>query len=162
MALTALAISVYGLVDAKMTTSTMTTTPTTTMTTTTTTITVSLPQQCSYYTFINDPTRLATAPSGLGNDNTFFSGSYVWYRFYGNGGSQIITSAPNVSRCGGSYSGWYAGSMPTYGNTLSGTVCYVNSNICSYSNMILVTNCNSYYVYGLISAPASYARYCTI
>ncbi len=134
---------------------------TTTTTTTNITTVASLPPQCTYYSSINDPTRLATAAGGTASDLSLFSGTYVWYRFYGAGGTQIITSAPNYNQCGTYYSGWYAGTMPTYGNTFNGTVCYVFTSICSYSNMILVTNCGSYYVYGLIDPPVSYARYCT-
>jgi len=132
--------------------------------TTTTTITTAaiLPTQCSLYTSINDATRLATAGGGSATDQSLFSSTYTWYRFIGGSGTQIVTSAPNYNQCGTYYSGWYAGTMPTYGNTLSGTVCYVFTNICSYSNMILVTNCGSYYVYGLIYlTTASPARYCT-
>jgi hypothetical protein len=92
-----------------------------------------------------------------------FGGTYVWYRFYGSGGTQIVTSAPAYNRCGGTYSGWFSSTMPTSGNTMIGTVCYVSgTNICVYQNTILVTNCGSYYVYGLINSPALYARYCTV
>jgi hypothetical protein len=131
-------------------------------TTTTTTTAANLPSQCSAYTFINDVTRLATAPGGSANDQTYFSGTYTWYRFYGSGGTQIVTSAPVYSSCGGYYPGWYTGAMPTYGNTVTGTVCYVNANICFTWNMILVTNCGSYYVYGLIDPGVNYGRYCTV
>jgi hypothetical protein len=122
-----------------------------------------LPSQCSAYTPINDPTRLATAGYGNASDSSYFSPVFVWYCFMGAGGTQIITSAPSVDQCGTNYTGWYASTMPTYGNTLIGTVCYVDiTNICNWSNMILVTNCGSYYVYGLIAPPIAYARYCTI
>jgi hypothetical protein len=131
-------------------------------TTTTTTTAANLPSQCSTYTPINDATRLATAAGGLGTDYYLFPVTYSWYSFYGSGGTQIVTSAPNANQCGTEYSGWYTGAMPTYGNTVTGTVCYVYTTICSISNMILVTNCGSYYVYGLISVPTYYARYCTV
>ena len=132
--------------------------------TTTTTTTAVLPIQCSSYSFVNDPTRLATAAGGSASDISMFSSTYVWYRFYGSGGTQIVTTTPAINRCGTVYPGWYASAMPNYGDTVIGTVCYAisSTSICRYSNLVLVTNCGSYYVYGLIDPPAVSTRYCTV
>lgn len=130
-------------------------------TTTTTTTMIANLSQCDIYLTIDDGTRLATAPGNTFNDVSSFSGVYTWCRFNGASGTRIVTSPPASNRCGGSYSGWYAGNMPTYGHTVNGTVCYVSSNACNYINTILVTNCGPYYVYGLVDPPINYGRYCT-
>ena len=133
-------------------------------TTTTTTTSVVLPTQCIAYSFINDPTRLATAVGGSTSDSLIFTSTHAWYRFYGSGGTEIVTTIPSFNRCGGLYTGWYTGTMPNYGATVSGLVCYVTSstNVCLYTSQILVTNCGGYYVYGLVDPPLSSARYCTV
>jgi hypothetical protein len=130
--------------------------------TTTTTTTPSLPSQCSSYTPMTDASRLATASGGYASDLGVFSSTYVWYRFYGAGGTEITTFPPNYFQCGGYFSGWYSGTMPTYGGNSTGTVCYVYTTVCYYSNTILVTNCGSFYIYGLVNPPVTYARYCTL
>ena len=136
----------------------------TTIASTTTTI-ATLPSQCGSATILNDATRLITAAGSTGNDYSSFSTAYVWYRFFANGISvSMATSPPAYQRCNAYYSGWYAGTIPSYGQTIVGTACYVTctTNICGNSNNIMVTNCGSYFVYGLIRPPSnSYYRYCT-
>jgi hypothetical protein len=52
--------------------------------------------------------------------------------------------------------------LPTSGARVNRTVCYQwTSNTCNWSNNILVTNCGSFYVFGLIVPPVCNARYCT-
>jgi hypothetical protein len=131
-------------------------------TTTTTTTVANLPAQCYSYSSISDATRLVTAAGGMGSDYGAFPGTYTsWYRIDGASGTQITTTIPNYSQCDALYPGWYASSMPAYGNTVIGTVCYVYTTICYYSNTILVTNCGAYYVYALTNTPTYYTRYCT-
>lgn len=158
----AVGLSIYAVVAS--TTILAMTTKTTTTTTTTTTTSAVLPTQCSAYSFLNDPTRLATAGAGSVSDNAIFTGAYVWYRFFGSGGTEIVTTIPSINRCTTVYTGWYAGTMPSSGTTITGSVCYVgsSSNPCLYTNQILVTNCGGYYVYGLIDPPVNSARYCTV
>ncbi len=75
----------------------------------------------------------------------------------------LVNSSPTTYRCNTHAPGWYGGSYPGIGLTVSGTVCYNwNSNTCNWSNLIQVTNCNGYYVYGLISPPVCSLRYCTM
>lgn len=132
------------------------------MTTTTATSTVSLPSICSSYTIINDTTRLVTAGSGSACDQTVFSSNIILVRFSGAGGTQIPTTAPSISHCSTDAPGWYNGLMPASGVTVNGTVCYNwSSNTCNWLNTITVTNCGSYYVYGLVSPPVCTLRYCT-
>lgn len=130
-------------------------------TTTTTTTTTNLPSQCLTYSPINDPTRLATATGNVFSDAAAFTAGYTWHRFIGAGGDDIVTTAPPGYRCGGYYSGWFVGVPPTYGTTVSGTVCYSYSTVCQLSNTILMTNWGTYNVYALTNTPTTYARYCT-
>ena len=107
-------------------------------------------------------TRLSTNTGGLGSDTASFTVAGVWYRFVGSSGTDLAQSATSFYRCGGYYTGWYSGSMPTYGNTVSGAVCFVVSNTCTYISIISITNCGLYNVYDLAPSPITYGRYCTI
>jgi hypothetical protein len=112
---------------------------------------------------INDTTRLTTATGGSACDQSLFSSNITLVRFSGSGGTQIPTTAPNSNQCGTAATGWYNGSIPASGVTVNGTVCYNwSSNTCNWSNMITVTNCSSYYVYGLIKPIGCSFRYCTV
>ena len=127
-----------------------------------TTTSVNLPAECYTYTPTNDLTRLSTYTGGLGDDAVSFTIAGVEYRFVGSSGTNLAQSATSLYGCGGYYTGWYSGTMPTYGNTVSGTVCFVMSSNCTYISMISLTNCGSYNVYDLAPAPITYGRYCTI
>jgi hypothetical protein len=117
---------------------------------------------CYSYTIINDATRLVTAAGGSACDQSLFSSSITLVRFTGAGGTKIVTTTPSIKQCGTQATGWYNGTMPAWGMTVNGTVCYSwSSNTCNWSNMITVTNCSSYYVYGLISPAHCTLRYCT-
>lgn len=134
---------------------------TTVTTTTTATMTSSTPQ-CSSYTIINDSTRLATAAGGTSCDSPLFNSTTTWIRFSGSGGTQLVTSAPSISACDAQAPGWYSGSLPISGNTVTGEACYAwSSNDCYWSNTIQVTDCGSFYVWGLVSPPECSLRYCT-
>ncbi|CAF4479012.1 unnamed protein product [Rotaria socialis] len=88
-----------------------------------------LPNACSAYTTIDDPTRSISAPGyALGCDNTapFSNQSIgVWIRFIGTGGSTLPLSSPGMNLCGSTGTGWYAGSMPSStGQITNGTACF--------------------------------------
>jgi len=119
--------------------------------------------QCYNYTTIDDPTRNINEGRGSNADQDYFSSGPQWIRFVGAGGTEIPTSAAAMYHCTTNAAGWYSGTMPSVlDTTVNGTVCYTwNSNSCSYSNQIQVTNCGSYYVYHLTAPPACYLRYCT-
>ena len=137
----------------------MTTTSTTTTTTTTTT-SITLPAQCFSYTTNSDPTRLATYTSGSQMDN-WLGTTTTWVRFTGLAGTEIVTWSPGGYNCDTIYTGWYVSTMPSLGSTVSGIVCYSYiTGICPLFNTIYVTNCGSFYVYGLVNPP-TVARYCT-
>lgn len=135
-----------------------------TITTTSTTTTGSFPHQCSVYTVYNDATRHVSPAGGSTCDQTIFSTTFsTWVRFIGIGGTEIPRSATNASRCGTSYTGWYMGTMPTTSMTVVGMVCYASTTSdCFIFNSIVVTNCESFYVYGLIDPPVCNSRYCII
>ena len=134
-----------------------------TVTTSTTTTTPSFPIQCTSHTVYNDATRLVTAAGGASCDTSIFGTATIWVRFTVPGGTGLPRSATNASRCGTQFTGWYTGALPTTGLTTVGTVCYASTaSDCSYFNTISVTNCGSYYVYGLIDPPTCNLRYCTI
>lgn len=133
-------------------------------TTTTTTTTIAPLSQCSSYTTIQDETRLVdhvTNGAALCDRSTFTS-DIQWVRFLPPGGTQLATSAPEKMRCGTSATGWYNGTMPQPGTTETGIVCYHwDDNPCRWQNMIEVTNCGPFYVFGLIKTEDCDLRYCT-
>ncbi len=98
--------------------------------------------------------------------DTYLSITAAWYRFSGAAGTRLSTTSVSSYSCGTYYPGWFNGSLPsTVGATASGTVCAnVNGNLCyaPYSvNSILVTNCDSFYVFFLTPMSTCNSRYCT-
>lgn len=124
---------------------------------------ITLPSQCYTYSTINDPSRSVTADVGSNQCDASFTPDNTWYRFVGNGGTQIPTTSTPPNQCGTQVTGWYAGSMPAISETVNnGQVCFAwNNNPCRWSNTIGVTNCGSFYVYRLTLPPVCAARYCT-
>ena len=158
-------------------TTTRTTTTTTTQTSTSTSIrlptvsntfyfsliaTIYMPPQCSNYTLDTDATRLTNNTSGGGCDSSAFS-TALWVRFSGGGATRLASTAPAINRCGTSAPGWLVSGLPTsVGTTTTGIVCYSwSSNICNWYNTISMTNCNSFYIFLLVSPPTCSLRYCT-
>ena len=92
-----------------------------------------------------------------------FTAGITWVRFGGLSGTHIVTSPPSAYTCGTYYPGWYIGQMPARSMTAVGAVCYVSSAsaTCTWANGIYVTNCDAYYVYGLVDPPGCHMRYCT-
>ena len=132
-------------------------------TTTATTTTVTLPSQCMAYGTIDDMTRLTAASGGIQCDASppFYS-VLNWFRFNGLGGTRITTSSPGPNQCGTLYTGWYAGTMPTEGASVVGIVCFGSALLtCQYTQTLAVTNCSSFYLYGLTATSVFNARYCT-
>ena len=132
---------------------------------TTTTSTPLIVPQCYQHQTINDSSRnvnFGNSPKAC--DQSTFSSTPTWVRFVGQGGTQIPTTSPPVSRCGTDAPGWYSGSMPTdtY-STTNGVVCFSwGGKPCNWQNNIQVTNCGSYYVYQLSRPSGCSLRYCTV
>jgi hypothetical protein len=123
-----------------------------------------LPIQCASYTVNNDPTRNIAASNGTICDQTIFSNlNSTWVRFESPAGTIIPTSAPAENHCHTQATGWMSTRYPpVIGLTLHATVCYNSvSNNCAYSNSILVTKCNGFYVFALTAPPKCNLRYCT-
>lgn len=121
-----------------------------------------MPYQCYSYITIDDASRLTSVGYGTACDSYVFTSSTTWVRFNGTGGTQMPTSSPGEYCCGTEMSGWYDGTMPAFGATVSGSVCYAYSIYsCYYATTILVTNCDSFYVYGLVAPSLCDSRYCT-
>jgi len=132
-----------------------------TTTTMTTTTTITLPAQCFSYTTNSDATRAVRYASGSQNDN-WMNTTTIWIRFTGAAGTEIVNWSPGGYNCDTTLTGWYVSPMPSYGSTIDGIVCYAHtSTICNTFNTIYVTNCGSFYVFGLVRPPSSSARYCT-
>ncbi|UJR07342.1 hypothetical protein I4U23_011629 [Adineta vaga] len=144
-------------------TSTATTTTTTTSATTSTT-SIALPSQCLSYTTNTDSTRNAGySNSNSDCDQSIFGTTGEWIRFLSPAGTRIITYDPGHYYCGTDAPGWYRDSYPaSAGITVNGTICYSwSSDSCLWSNTILITHCDTFYVFLLIDTEFCSLRYCT-
>ncbi|CAF1077256.1 unnamed protein product [Adineta ricciae] len=122
-----------------------------------------IPTQCSTYTTITDSTRRVSSTSCCQNDYNYESG---WYRFTGEGGTQLVTTPLHQNNiCSSSYPGWWNGTLPMEaGSSNVGKVCfYEGSSSCDSSiSPIIATNCGNYYVFYLLRIQCcSSRRYCT-
>ncbi|CAF5040090.1 unnamed protein product, partial [Rotaria sp. Silwood1] len=132
--------------------------------------TMDLPIQCYNYVTINDSTRLSSYGESSFDDTTLFprAGSISYVRFVSPGGTQILGTPTYGSRCGTRYSIYIDTSNTPYpssvGETVNATACgYYGGNLCYASNMITITNCSTYYIFGLTAPPfSSPSRYCTV
>ena len=122
-----------------------------------------LPGQCTKYMLITDNTRHFSHPGYITCDNAVFEKTPTWVRFSGGAGTRIVRGPAEPFRCGTQGAGWYSGSYPSNaGDTISAKVCYSwPGNSCQWSNSIMITNCNDYYVFALPAPPACFLRYCT-
>ena len=112
---------------------------------------------------VTDGTRHSSHPSSTVCDKGTFQATPSWVRFSGAAGTRLVSGPIEPFRCNTQGTGWYQGSHPTVnGATIEGKVCYSwPGNSCQWSNLILVTKCNDYYVYTLPAPPACFLRYCT-
>ncbi|CAF1329715.1 unnamed protein product [Rotaria sordida] len=130
--------------------------------------TVDLPSQCYSYLSINDSTRsISNLVNGTACDQSLFTSSNIsaptFVRFISSNG-KILSSVPGGSnKCGTSLPGWTSATFPTNpGDTVDATVCYQYlTRSCYVSNPITITNCDTFYVFGLTKPPRCPARYCT-
>ncbi|CAF1254340.1 unnamed protein product [Adineta steineri] len=125
-----------------------------------------LPIQCFDHTTITDPTRLYTYTACCAYDSNEITG---WYRFTGNGGTRLVTTQLSQTNiCGGSYPGWWNGTLPkAIGATHVGTMCFYtgghfDGSYCANPlSPIIATNCGDYYVFYLLPVSCCSYRYCT-
>ena len=86
-----------------------------------------------------------------------------WYRLGMPAGITIPEEPVQSFHCNTIAPGWLNGNHPTPGNTVNGTVCFVDSftaNQCEYQTQIQIKHCNNYFLYYLPVTPACNTRYC--
>jgi len=86
-----------------------------------------------------------------------------WYRFQGAAGTKMVTTCPEMYRCGANFPAWLSGVHPTVAEgKVPRTVCIrVHQVHCQKGVPIEVKNCGSYYIYNLKKLDDTCdARYC--
>ena len=116
--------------------------------------------ECLNPTINTDATRKASYAAAGGCDSSMGN---LWYRFTGDAGTKLAMTAPPVSHCGTSATGWMQGALPAVADgAVSRTVCFHwSGNTCNWSAGIQVRNCGQFYVFKLPNAPSCSLRYCT-
>ena len=126
-----------------------------------------IPSQCWFHNLILDGQRSVNYNAVPGNFNcdTFDSDLIAtdtrvdnydwkgenWYRFAGDAGSTIPTSAPGLNKCGTASPGWMNGALPKDDYTTKDVqFCFQTSKgACDVYTKGQVTDCGSFYVYFL-------------
>ena len=74
-----------------------------------------------------------------------------WYRFAGDAGSRIPTTAPGINKCGTASPGWMNSSYPENDyETKEVQFCFQSSiNECDKSTTGKITDCGTFFVYHL-------------
>ena len=116
---------------------------------------------CANYTVLSEADRAqgnAESPHSK-SDEDLVTG---WYRFQGAAGDRMPDKYVLRYRCGTESPGWLNGVHPTVAEgVVTRKVCYTDGrDYCSWSNIIKVKNCSSYYVYELKRPLNKYSRYC--
>ncbi|RMX55983.1 hypothetical protein pdam_00016403, partial [Pocillopora damicornis] len=79
----------------------------------------------------------------------------------GDAGTKMPTKCQPLLRCDAYKTGWLRGTHPSVAEgAVNRTVCFRHHSCCTYSVIIRVRNCGSYYVYHLINTPSCTLRYC--
>ena len=116
---------------------------------------------CTNYTVLSEADRAQgnAEPPHNKSDRGLVTG---WYRFQGAAGDRMPDKWVLMYHCGTKYPGWLNGVRPTVAEgEVTRKVCYTgDSDCCSFSNIIKVKNCSSYYVYELQSTLRGPSRYC--
>ncbi|MCA9699748.1 MAG: DUF4215 domain-containing protein, partial [Myxococcales bacterium] len=87
-----------------------------------------------------------------------------WYRFTGQAGTQMPTTAPVIYACGTDAPGWLNGSHPSFADgVVARQVCFNwSGNQCNWNSQIQVVACPGYYLYQLPNSPVCALRYCGV
>eukprot|EP00088_Acartia_fossae_P068968 TRINITY_DN8869_c0_g1_i5.p1 TRINITY_DN8869_c0_g1~~TRINITY_DN8869_c0_g1_i5.p1 ORF type:complete len:301 (-),score=16.59 TRINITY_DN8869_c0_g1_i5:80-982(-) len=85
-----------------------------------------------------------------------------WYRFEGEGATEMPTSSPGPQRCATGHTGWVrTDSLPGEYESKSVTICFAwGPNDCYQSVTGKVSNCKDFFVYYLPRTPGCDYRYC--
>ena len=121
-----------------------------------------LADPCYNYRNLSEANRKSSyvTPDGSGLcDNSLLVG---WYRFVGAAGTKMPTTSVPAYRCGTDRSGWLDGAHPAVEDgEVSRKVCFSFRSIgCKTSEIILVKNCGSFYIYKFTKPDCS-SRYCS-
>ncbi|KFO21015.1 Pancreatic secretory granule membrane major glycoprotein GP2 [Fukomys damarensis] len=117
---------------------------------------------CQNHTILDQPSR-STEHEDAG-DKVCDSNLSGWYRFVGEGGTQMSESCIPVYRCQTESPMWLNGTHPFLGDGIvQRTACaHWSESCCLWSTNVLVKACpGGYHVYRLESTPACNLRYCT-
>ena len=121
--------------------------------------------ECINFQVLRDADRKITAGrEPVACDNSL---GPAWFRFLGDAGTKMPTSAVPETRCGTDAPGWLNGAHPTVSDgVVIGQVCFhYYGNICHWSINIQVRNCGEYFVYYYNGTPPEHPctlRYCGI
>ena len=121
-----------------------------------------LADPCYNYRNLSEANRKSSyvTPYGSGLcDNSLPEG---WYRFVGAAGTKMPTTRVPAFRCSTVWSGWLDGAHPAVEDgEVSRKVCFSFRSIgCKTSEIILVKNCGSFYIYKFTKPDCS-SRYCS-
>ncbi len=118
--------------------------------------------ECTTYTVLDQADRNVSFNDGNGGVEVCDSSVNGWYRFDGAAGTLMPTTAPPIYSCGTDAPGWLDGTYPTIAEGIvDRTVCFNwGGNACSWSRVVQVRNCGTFYVFYLPPAPACSLRYC--
>ncbi|KAL9961340.1 hypothetical protein ACROYT_G030258 [Oculina patagonica] len=115
---------------------------------------------CQNYQILSDAERKHDYPTGWYPqcDNNLNG----WYRFQGAAGTQMAATCPLANKCDTNFPGWFNDVHPTVAEgTVYRKVCFHKGGICCGSWLnIQVKNCDTYFIYKLVSPPGCNARYC--
>ena len=116
---------------------------------------------CYHYKNLSDANRkisYVTPYDSVVCDNQLSEG---WYRLAGAAGTKMPTTRVPAYRCGTEWSGWLITAHPTMEDgKVKRKVCFSDrSTGCKDSKIILVKNCESYFIYKLQSTACN-LRYC--
>ena len=117
---------------------------------------------CYHYKNLSDANRNISYVTPHGSELCDRLLSEGWYRFVGAAGTKMPTTRVPAYRCGTNWSGWLNAAHPTVedGEVLR-TVCFSDRFTgCKYSQVIIVKNCGSYFIYKLQQPSTCSSRYC--
>ena len=117
---------------------------------------------CYHYKNLSDANRKISYHTLYGSELCDKQLSVGWYRFVGASGTKMPTTRVPAYRCGTYWSGWLNAAHPTVedGEVLR-TVCFSDrSTGCKHSQVIIVKNCGSYFIYKLQQPSMCDSRYC--
>ena len=117
---------------------------------------------CYRYKNLSDANRKISYVTPHGSEFCDKQLPFGWYRFVGASGTKMPTTRVPAYRCGTDWSGWLEGAHPTVEDgEVRRTVCFsARPTGCKYSEVTIVKNCGSYFIYKLLQPLKCNSRYC--